>query len=407
MPAINVLKYPAKLLPMKTDASRNETLPPPALPRTAEKSGLAKKLIAVLASFTILATGTTVLLITFDAPAAARLTDNYLRPLLGPDLVVSLEKIYYNSADKLHQITYRPGSNQGPAFLEPPETASAASQLDLTPIPTNNGLRPLRGEGVWVNRPLSTFPGEEIMAYTFVRPDITRPYANVTLVQMDMKVLHLSAVAGTAQPGGPVGRPGPGLIPPATVRSGRLIAAFDGGFQYRDGQYGMIVGHTTYLPLRQDIGTLIGYKNGALKIVNYTGQDLGTGIEFVRQNCPILIDHGELSVVNPKNKALWGRTFSSDMYTWRSGLGLTAGGDLIFAVGNSLSPVSLAYALKMAGAESAIQLDINPYWVRFNIFDSLGNGQYQTSTLIKGIQDGSKEYLHGYIKDFFYIYQNA
>jgi len=59
----------------------------------------------------------------------------------------------------------------------------------------------------------------------------------------------------------------------------------------------------------------------------------------------------------------------------------------------------------MAGAVNAIQLDINPYWVRFNIFDKNGPGSYKISTLTKQIQDGSQQYLHGYIKDFFYVYK--
>lgn len=105
------------------------------------------------------------------------------------------------------------------------------------------------------------------------------------------------------------------------------------------------------------------------------------------------------------NRKLWGRTPTSDIYTWRSGLGITQNGNLIYAVGNNLIPDTLAAALKMGGAIDAMQLDINPYWVRFNIFDTKGDGTYNTSTLMKGIYNGSREYLNGYIKDFFYVYK--
>ena len=57
----------------------------------------------------------------------------------------------------------------------------------------------------------------------------------------------------------------------------------------------------------------------------------------------------------------------------------------------------------MAGAKNAIQLDINPFWVRFNIFEPNGTGGYKTSTLTKDLKDSSKAYLDGYSKDFFYI----
>jgi hypothetical protein len=240
-----------------------------------------------------------------------------------------------------------------------------------------------------------------------VRPDKDRPYAYVTLVKIDTGEVHLSTVAGTKQPGGPVGKPGPGKIPQNIISSGNLIAAFDGGFQYRDGQYGMIVGSTIYLPLKMDLGTLVGYKNGNIKIINYTGQLLENNVEFIRQNCPILIDNGSITISDPKNRKLWGRTMTTDIYTWRSGIGIDKNGNIVYAVGNNLVPETLGLALKSAGAVNAIQLDINPFWVRFNIFNSLGGGKYSTSTLAKNLSNGSKEYLNGYTKDFFYLYKNS
>jgi hypothetical protein len=65
----------------------------------------------------------------------------------------------------------------------------------------------------------------------------------------------------------------------------------------------------------------------------------------------------------------------------------------------------LAKALKIAGATNAIQLDINPFWVRFNIFEPKGNGGYKSSTLTKDLKDGSKDFLGSYSKDFFYLYE--
>ena len=76
----------------------------------------------------------------------------------------------------------------------------------------------------------------------------------------------------------------------------------------------------------------------------------------------------------------------------------------MFAVGNNLTPETLANALISAGADSAIQLDINPVWVRFNIFESTGGSNYSSVPLTKDLTDGSKQYLSGYNKDFFYIY---
>lgn len=340
-----------------------------------------------------------VLFVKFDTPAAAQFTDNVLRPLLGNTLVGFLEKNYYNTADKIQQITDKTGFGDVPMFIGQGIQSSLTS---ITPLP---GLSKVANEGVWKDKPLKSFPGKEVMAYTFIRPDPSRPFAYVTVIQMDMGVMNLGVVAGTKQPGGPIGNFGPGVIPQDIVSSGNLVAAFDGGFQYRDGEYGMIVGNQTYVPLKTDVGTLVGYKNGTIKIVNYTGQDLGKDVVFIRQNCPILVENGQIFALNELNKKLWGRTFNADIYTWRSGIGITKEGNLIYAVGNNLGPESLATALQMAGAQNAIQLDINPFWVRFNIFEPNGTSGYSTSTLLKGLKDGSKAYLEGYSKDFFYVYK--
>lgn len=339
-----------------------------------------------------------------DISVAAEFTDDYLRPLLGNKPVIFLEKIYFNSIDRMTQLSGRSGED--PTLTKNDQMAPPKDgDLSLKPIPTNPNLTPIKNEGVWFERKLNIFPNKQVLAYTFVRPDSERPYANVTLIQADMGPLKLGVTAGKKQPGGPVGNPGTGMIPQEIIQSGNLIAAFDGGFQYRDGMYGMIIKDKTYLPLKPDIGTLIGYNNGSFKIIKYTGQDLGKDVAFIRQNCPILIESGELAVTNPVNRSLWGRTITSDIYTWRSGVGITREGNLIFAIGNNLNPETLAIALKMGGAIDAIQLDINPFWVRFTVFNYNENNKYDSSVLMKGVYDGAKEFLNGYEKDFFFLYR--
>lgn len=348
------------------------------------------------------------LFIKYDTPAAAEFTDNVLRPILGPGIVVPMEAFYYNFSDKLEQTLYNPKGDTGVTFVDVGSTANISthgSDLNLTAVPIVHPYPAEPDEGQWHLRPIAAFPGQAVAAYTYVRPDPDRPYAYVTVFQLDMRNVRMGATAGTQQPAGPVGMPGPGVVPQEIIDSGRLIAAFDGGFQYRDGQYGMIVGDKVYLPLKNDLATAVGYTNGELKIFNYMGQALSGKVDFVRQNCPMLVADGQVATTNPADKKLWGRTLTAGIYTWRSGMGITKGGNLLFAVGNNLTPDTLATALRMAGAENAMQLDINPYWVRFNLFDTLGNGQYKTSTLVKNIHDGSYQYLHGYTKDFFYLYK--
>lgn len=344
--------------------------------------------------------------IKFNTSAAAEFTDNFLRPAIGANNVIFLEKIFFNVSDKLQQMTFRSQDIKAPQFTSTsPDSNQNSTSLDLNKIPVQHKFEALKNEDIWKTMSLDSFPQEMVMAYTFVRPDDTRPYSVVTIAQLDMKKMRLGIVAGTKEPGGKVGNPGPGLVPEDIVSGDKLVAAFDGGFQYRDGQYGMIVGDKTFLPLQNDLGTIVGYKNGDIKIINYTGQNLGSDVEFVRQNCPILVQDGQIADQDINNKKLWGRTMTTDIYTWRTGLGITKNRNLLFAVGNNLTPTTLAKSLQMAGAQNAMQLDINPNWVRFNIFYPLGHGQYNSKPLTRDLKDGAAEYLHGYSKDFFYVYK--
>ena len=365
------------------------------------------RVVKNLLLFILLAVVLGVVFIKVNTHAAARLTDRVLRPLIGDAHVIALERMFFNTSDLFERLTKNADTVEAPTFVDQsPVVTISGGDLDLGDIPMLHEFKPIEGEGVWRDRPLPLFPDKEVMAYTFVRPDPDRSYAITTIVQLDARVMDLGIVAGTEEPGGKVGKPGPGKIPKDIINGGKLIAAFDGGFQYRDGAYGMIVGDTTYLPLKNDLGTVVGYKDGSLKIMDYTGQSLGDDVAFVRQNCPMLITDGAISVTDPRSKALWGRLAKGtvDIYTWRSGLGINKEGNLLFAVGNNLTPDTLAIALKAAGAVNAIQLDINPIWVRFNLFEPIAPGKYKSTTLTKDLQDGSREYLNGYAKDFFYLY---
>jgi len=138
--------------------------------------------------------------------------------------------------------------------------------------------------------------------------------------------------------------------------------------------------------------------------VEYHGESIASDIVAVRQNGPLLVQNGQVTPFTEASKDTWGRTVTNSMYTWRSGLGVTATGDLLYAVGPSLVPQTLALALKSAGAVNAMQLDINPFWVRFVIFTPQGDGTYQSISLLKNMENGGSSYLKGYQKDFFYIY---
>ncbi len=95
-----------------------------------------------------------------------------------------------------------------------------------------------------------------------MRPDPSRPYAVATMLQFDLRYLALHVVAGTREPGGSFGHDGSGVIPKATSRAAQLFAAFNGGFKYADGHYGLMSGGVVYVPPQNGVATLAIPANG-------------------------------------------------------------------------------------------------------------------------------------------------
>lgn len=272
-------------------------------------------------------------------------------------------------------------------------------------------LKPaLPGEGVWVPQegapaPYTSLP---LVAKTFLRPDPARPSAIVTFMQYDTRFVRLHMIAGTTQPGGPRGVYGPGVIPTADQQGNALLAAFNGGFMYADGQYGMKVNNTMYAPPQPGDATIAVTNTGQIMMgawgvdsrLTLNNPDLAAW----RQNVFLLIDH---NVINPltRDGSLWGLTVLNQpwAYTWRSGLGLTAQGTLIYAEGNLLSPYTLAQALHAAGAVMAMQTDINLFWVRNFLYKRQQDGTLQITKLDPAMYGTGTEYLTSTFRDFFYL----
>jgi hypothetical protein len=352
--------------------------------------------------------------IKLNPTGAADFTDSYLRPIIGDQTVVFLETIFFSISDTADSLVYKFKQPLAPQFLDQSKNLNAPSALDLTPVPPDQSLTPLLGEGIWNNLKSADFPNTEVMADTFIRPDPQRSFAIVSVVQIDTKLLGIGSVAGTKEPGGSMGNFGTGIIPQNVLDDGSLVAAFNGGFLYNDGKYGMIVGTKTYAPLKTDTGTLVTYKDGTVKIFNYTGDNLGKDVVFARQNGPLIIDNSQETTLSPKDyKTIRGtiyngkRIIPNGTFTYRSGIGITKTGNLLYAVGNNLSPTSLADALQMAGAVSAIQLDINPSHIHFYVFNKNNTGSYDAIFLNKELQrlNRSAKYLTGSQRDFFYLYK--
>lgn len=364
-----------------------------------------KRLVFAVVTFCLL-------LIAFFSPLTTTLSanaaDTILHPLLGETNTMYLESMYFGFEDKSNAVKYDVLGVNSPMFSNALPVKNVPVQnsahMHPSPIPADSSLPRLSDEGKWMPLAQNLFPSDVVIASTFIRPDETRPYAIVTMVEMNTEKLGIGTQAGTYYPGGTHGVYGPGIVPKDIQQSNILLAAFNGGFQEKDGHYGMIIGNKTYVPLRIGIPALVIFTDGSVQLMDYEGQALPQNTLAVRQNGPYLIQYGQITPYIEQGADTWGRTITNSMYTWRSGLGIDKDGNVIYAVGNSLVPETLAKALKAAGAVSAIQLDINRPWVRFILYQSKGNGKYVSSPLLRNMQ-GGQNYLKGYNKDFFYVYK--
>ena len=66
----------------------------------------------------------------------------------------------------------------------------------------------------------------------------------------------------------------------------------------------------------------------------------------------------------------WGATLGGGAYVWRSGLGITKDGRIVYVYGPALNAQDLGELLQRAGAVEGMQMDINPAWMKFDYYQA-------------------------------------
>ena len=353
--------------------------------------------------------------------ASGAWTADAMRAVLGPTITAQVESWYLGLSDTTHQLQYKLSGQQ----VVPPWSVGVSPVVITTPPPQIVPLSPMplnrinpivspaiAGEGQWAVQGAAPAPYGYLPldARAFIRPDPSHPYAIVTLLQFDTRFFRLHMVAGTVEPGGPRGYYGPGVIPAADQRGNALLAAFNGGFKYSDGQYGLKTNGTVYVPPQPNAATIAITKSGQILLgawgVDPELNSNNPNLIAWRQNASLLINKG---IINPltQDGAAWGGTILNSAYTWRSGIGMTANGTMIYAAGSSLTALTLGEALKAAGAVIAMQTDINPFWVRAFLYSRNGQGAYDIIKLNPSMYGTGTEYLSTTQRDFFYLTRYA
>jgi Phosphodiester glycosidase len=316
-------------------------------------------------------------------------TFEWLRDHGAAQIASQVESIYYS---------LNAPATGGSALRRLPLTSRTAAQA-AHPADIAPAIRPaLPGEGAWV--PSETWSGRASpVQITQFRSDPNYPQMVAGVAWINTARTRLMLFPGRLEPSVSLPR-GPMEVPPAA--RGRLLATFNSAFKLADSGGGFAVGERTYAPMRPGMATLIGYTNGRVDIRAWSGgPDVPAGVQFARQNLPLIVSGGQPNP-NLSDGPEWGATLGNAIRVWRSGVGVDALGNLIYAAADNQTVGSLAQILIRAGAVRAMELDINSYWVTLISYGRPGAGQ--PASLLPSMSRGPDRYLSPDDRDFFAVY---
>jgi len=223
------------------------------------------------------------------------------------------------------------------------------------------------------------------------------------LAWMDTNLLSARLYSGSLSPGGLFWKYTAPVSPAAAMS---LVAAFNGGFKPADSKGGYLSEGHLVAPLRKGAASLVIYRDGQATVGAW-GIDVSmtSAVVAVRQNLTLLVDHAQpVAGLNPGDTETWGSSLHAIPNTWRSGLGVTKDGALVYVAG-PMTIVDLADMLVRAGSVRAMVLDMNPDWPLYATFaPSTPGGAADASNgtnLLPGmIETPSRVFSSAYNRDF-------
>jgi hypothetical protein len=234
---------------------------------------------------------------------------------------------------------------------------------------------------------------------TTFRPDPQYPQMVAGVAWIDSTRAWVQLYPGRYEPPGGSGSTPPEV--PVQLRSG-LLATFNSGFKLQDSGGGFVAFGRTYAPLQDGVATFVRFRDGTADVRAWGGgQQPGPEVEFARQNLPLIVEGGRLNP-NLADGPQWGATLGNAVRVWRSGVGVDAAGNILYAAADNQTATSLAQILQRAGAVRAMELDINSEWVTFNFYGAAGASE--ASKLLPGMTRDTTRYLSPDDRDFFAVY---
>jgi hypothetical protein len=322
----------------------------------------------------------------------------WLRQNGGNSLVSEVENTYYTltaPAKGGAPLKALPRVGVASARAEDQATAGSYRPPNVKPL-----IHPaLPGEGVWKKAGAEVGARPPVLLTTF-RSDPEYPQFVAGVAWIDSARTRLEYVPGLDEPPEPLPRRGSGEVPP--VRRKDLVATFNGGFPLETSNAGLIYRGKVVETMVNGIATVIQYRDGRIDIVRWDqGAAAPPNVWFAKQNLPPIICEGKLNP-NLSDGPEWGETVNNATRVWRSGLGVDAQGNLMYAAANYQTVESLAKVLQRAGAVRALELDINEDWTSFISYR--GPGAESPSNLLPEMFRSPERYLVPDERDFFAVY---
>jgi hypothetical protein len=231
------------------------------------------------------------------------------------------------------------------------------------------------GGGTWAPAGRAVNGVRVVYETTLVPPGGSQPAG---IAWMDTGLLAARLYSGSLSPGG---GPYRYTAPVGPAQAATLVAAFNGGFKMNQARGGYYTEGRVIDPLRPGAASLVIYADGSVDLGAWgTDVTMSPRVVSVRQNLLPLVAGGRPTPRAATTRWLrtWGATCGATScspavpgieHQWRSGLGITADGALVYVAGPALDPLQLAQLLARAGAVRGMQLDINPNWPVFATYD--------------------------------------
>ncbi len=322
----------------------------------------------------------------------------WLRDHGAAQLVADVESFYYS---------LNAPAKGGPQLKALPKvgvagTAAAGRSVERpAPITPLTSADPLPGEGIWQTTEHGESKSHPPLLVTTFRSDPSeypRLVAGVAWINTRRTVISL--IPGRLEPS--VSIPVRGAMDVPVSQRQKLLATFNSGFKLSDSRGGWGYLGRAYAPMVNGQATFVRYKGGGYDVLAWNhGPALPADVEFARQNLPLIVAGGR-PTANLSNGSEWGATVGNAVRVWRSGLGVDAKGNLLYAAANDQTVQSLAQILIHAGAVRAMELDINSYWISFNTYAA--PGALEPSKLLSGTERPAERYLSPDDRDFFAVY---